>query len=76
MKEVEIKLFELTKEETCKLDNQQVLVYNTLTGNCLIEWSDQKSFIGKSKHASEYLKYFTFEDPKFKPGEKDNANNN
>jgi len=76
MKEVEIKIFEISKEEACKLDHQQVLVANFLTETSSIEWSDSKNFIARSKHASEYLKYLTFEEPKFKPGARDNANNN
>ena len=74
MEEVELLIFKLTKEEACKLDHQQVLIANSLTETSSIEWSDSKNFIARSKYASEYLRYFTFEKPKFKPGEIDNAN--
>ena len=58
MKEINISLKELTKEEVCKLDeNAQVLIYNTLTHKFSLEYADKKC-IARSKHASEFLVYF------------------
>lgn len=64
MKEITINLWELTKEETTEGPEQQILIYNTLTGNFSIEWNTHKNFIGRSKHASNKLKYFSFKECK------------
>lgn len=64
MKEIAISLWELTKEETVRVPEQQILIYNTLTGNFSIEWNTHKSFIGRSKYASDKLKYFSFKETK------------
>lgn len=65
MKEVEIKLWELTKEEACKIEEQQVLVYNPIVGFFSLDFNTTKSFIGKNKHAFKELKYFCFFEPRF-----------
>lgn len=65
MKEVEIKLFELTKEEACNLGHEQVLIVNPIVEVSFLEWSDDKDFIGRMKHANKILKYYTFKEPKF-----------
>ena len=60
MKEIQITLTELTKEESCKVASQQILIYNKLTGTYTLEWNDSKNYIGKSKFASDKLVYFSF----------------
>ena len=60
MKEIQITLTELTKEESCKVASQQILIYNRLTGTYTLEWNDSKNYIGKSKFASDKLVYFSF----------------
>ena len=53
-----IKLYELTRDEVkARKENQQVLIYNKLTGIWKIEWCDSKC-IANSKYCSEYLRFF------------------
>ena len=64
MKRIEISLWEITKEEALKLPSStQILIYNTITCTYRVEWADDKNGIVRSKHASEYLRYFSFEEP-------------
>ena len=64
MKEIQIALWELTKEEVNRLpDGTTVLIYNSLISDYKLEYSGKKC-ISKSKYASSSLKYFTFEKPK------------
>lgn len=60
MKEVEITLTELTKEETLKVKPQEILIYNRLTNSYRVERNDARNFIGKSKYTSDKLVYFSF----------------
>lgn len=64
MKRIEISLWEITKDEVLKLPSStQILIYNTITCTYRVEWADDKNCIARSKHASEFLRYFSFEDP-------------
>ena len=64
MKRIEISLWEITKEEARLLPPQaQVLIFNTLIGTYRIEYAGEKRGIVHSKHASEFLRYFSFDKP-------------
>lgn len=64
MKRIEISLWEITKEEVLKLPSStQIMIYNTITCTYRVEWADDKNGIARSKYASEFLRYFSFEDP-------------
>ena len=66
MKEIEIVLWEVSKEEAKQLKElTSILIYNTLSRDYSIEHANKKS-IFNSKYCSEYLKFFTFEEPMFK----------
>lgn len=65
MKEIEITLWEISKQEAQKLKElTPVLEYNTLTNDYSIEHSTKRA-IFNNKYCSEYLKFFTFEKPEF-----------
>lgn len=60
MKQIDVLLTELTKEETLKVEPQQILIYNKLTGTYSLEYNTDKNYIGKNKYASDKLIYFSF----------------
>ena len=63
MKQIEISLWELTKEEVIKLPpNVQFLIYNPIMRTYHLEYPGRKC-IANSKHALPPLKYFVFDDP-------------
>ena len=60
MKEVEITIKELTKEEVAKLPvNTQVLMYNTLFENYYIKRVN-KTFLKRLKNYGKHIVYFIF----------------
>ena len=64
MKQIEISLWEITKEEAKQLPPYtQVLIFNTFTGTYNIEYAGEKRGIVHSKYASEFLRYFSFDKP-------------
>ena len=57
-----IRLYELTRDEVKqRKENQQVLIYNSLTGVWKIEWCDKKC-IARSIHCSEFLRFYCIAD--------------
>ncbi len=60
MKEIEVKMWELTKEEASQLSEvEQMLVFNPLTGNFKVEYGG-KNCLARSKYAYPGLVYLTF----------------
>ena len=62
MKQIDVALWELTKEEVKKLsDTHLILVFNPLTKRCRVEYADKKC-VARSRTAASCLKYFSFEE--------------
>ena len=62
MKEINVTLWELTKEEAARLpDGTQVLIYNPITDDYKLERIGKRC-LARDKHAINELKYFLFED--------------
>lgn len=73
MKEIEIALWEISKQEAQQLKElTPVLIYNTLSSDYSVEYSNKKA-IFNSKYCSEYLKFFTFEKPEFEEALQNNV---
>ena len=63
MKEVNVILFELTKEEAAALpDGTQVLIYNPIMDTYRLERMCRSS-LARSRYAAKYVKYFVFNKP-------------
>lgn len=61
MKEVNITLYELTREEAAKLrTGKQYLIYNSLCETYRVERAEP-GCLARSKHAASYVKYFIFD---------------
>lgn len=61
MKEVNVILFKLTKEEAAKLPvGKPVLIYNTFTKTYRIDRSGPSS-LARCKYAAQHVKYFIFD---------------
>ena len=61
MKEVNITLYELTREEAAKLPtNKQYLFYNSFMNKYGVERAEP-GCLARSKHAASYVKYFIFD---------------
>lgn len=64
MKEVQVSLWEMTKEEAAALpDGTQYLIYNPIFDYYKVEKSGRQS-IARCKTALPSLKYFSFDGPK------------
>lgn len=62
MKRIDVALWELTKEEASqKTENDQILIYNPLTGRFRLE-DGGKGSLARSKTAYGGLKYFSFKE--------------
>lgn len=60
MKEIEVKMWELTKEEAAQLSEvEQMIVYNPLTYSFKVEYGG-KNCLARSKYAYSGLVYLTF----------------
>lgn len=63
MKEVNVTLFELTKDEAAALpDGAQVLIYNPIMDTYRLERMCHSS-LARSRFAAKYVKYFVFNKP-------------
>lgn len=63
MKEVNIILYELSKQEAAELhDYEQVLIYNPIMDTYRMECITNSS-LARSRFAADYLKYFVFKKP-------------
>ena len=61
MKEVNITLYELTREEAAKLPtNKQYLIFNSFMNTYRVERAGP-GCLARSKHAASYVKYFIFD---------------
>lgn len=62
MKRIDVALWELTKEEASqKTEDDQILIYNPLTGRFRLE-DGGKGSLARSKTAYSGLKYFSFKE--------------
>lgn len=62
MKQIDVALWELTKEEVKELpDTHQILIFNPLTKRYRVEYADKKC-VARSRTAASCLKYFSFEE--------------
>ena len=63
MKEVNVTLFELTKDEAAALpDGAQVLIYTPIMDTYRLERMC-RSGLARSRFAAQYIKYFVFSKP-------------